>query len=76
MEPHTSSNRNVPSNDDSILAVKHNKDSDLGKTIIRVCVEHGVQISLNSLVAPAVTSFFQDMFMNVSQMFPSRRTSS
>ena len=72
VESHTNSNRNFPSNEDNILATKHNQDSNIGKTIIRARIEHGVQVFLNSLITPAVTSLFQDMVMNVSHTFPSR----
>ena len=70
MEPHTGSNRGVAGNDENPLAAIFNQDPNAGKTVIRIRVENGVQVSLNSLIAPAVTSFFQDMVTNVSQMFP------
>ena len=65
----------MPSDDDNMPAIKHDQDSDVGKTIIRVRVGHRVQISLNSLVSPAVTSFYQDVVMNVSQIFSNWRIS-
>lgn len=70
VEPYTNCNRNVPSNDGNMLAVGQNQGSNAGKTIIRVRVEHGIQVSLNSLVTPAVASLVQDTVMNVSQLFP------
>lgn len=61
--------RNMPSNDYGGSAVNHNLDVGTGKTIVRARVEHGIQVSLNPLVAPTVTLLFQDMVVNVSQVF-------
>lgn len=66
VEPHTSSNHNVPSNDDDGLAMNHIQDTGSENTIIRVRVEHGIKVSLTALVAPTVALFFQDMVLNVS----------
>jgi hypothetical protein len=56
----------VPSNDDDTLAIDRHRDADAGKTIVRVRVEHGVQVSLSPLVVPAVTLLLQDLVVNVS----------
>ena len=68
LEPYQNLNRNVPSND-NILIAGNNQETDAGMTVIRIRVEHGIQVAFNSLVAPAVTSFFHDMVVNVSRLF-------
>ena len=73
VEPSTTSHRNFPSNDAGACSVNRNRDTDAGESIIRIHVEHGVHVSLNPLVVPAVALLFQDLVVNVSQMFPGWR---
>lgn len=68
----TTAYRNMPSDDDGESAVSHNRDTGAGKAVIRIRMHHGIQVSLNPLMVPAVTLLFQDMIVNVSRMYPCR----
>ena len=69
VEPSAAPHRVVPGGHGG-LTVNRNAGAGAGKNIIRIRAEHGVQVSLNPLVVPAVTFLLQDMVANVSQMFP------
>ena len=62
----------MPSSDDGGSLVDHNRDAEAGRTIARVYLEHGIQVSLNPLVVPAVKLLLQDMAANVSSMVTRR----